>query len=369
MKVKCSRVRGMLVGIISSLLFLTGCTNHNVEYDDNIKNANDGLNARSAIELSEGATLSGFYMSHQGMAMEPYYILRVTADDCFMKITNEEPTGYRMTEDGDEPPKIGGEGSLDSEREKKYFGFVNTIKDCEHASLIAADKTIVEELENIVLEEGVLNWDNYTKSKSEFGVQDSGDSYDLFVLFSDGTTVTVDSYNSCPKGWDNFFGKVRDLFEENADYSQYRIQELSEKNCVRMIVEFNDGNLSPTNDFKVDICVDEDMRTWTWAVRLKDSEGRYLPKGTDISDYREESLDTLNYGRLIEVLKAHDVQDWDGISGTLPEGNKYMTVLIADKDDKTIDANGNNIPKDYDIVRDDFIKALIEFYEMKVGNL
>ena len=28
-------------------------------------------------------------------------------------------------------------------------------------------------------------------------------------------------------------------------------------------------------------------------------------------------------------------------------------------------ANGNNIPDNYDEVRDDFVKALIEFYEMK----
>ena len=77
------------------------------------------------------------------------------------------------------------------------------------------------------------------------------------------------------------------------------------------------------------------------------------------------SLNTLTYGRVIEVLKAHYVQNWDGVSGTLPESNKYLTVLIADKDDKSVNANGNNIPDNYDEVRDDFVKALIEFYEMK----
>lgn len=368
MNVKCSRAGGMLVGIISILSLLTGCANHNLDIDGNVEKANGKWGTGSSIELSEGATLSGFYMSHQGMAMEPYYILRVTDDGCFMKISSEEPNGYKMTEDGEEPTKINGEGGLDSEREKSYFRFVNTVKDCEHASLVTVDETIVEQLENIVLEAGALNWDNYTKSKSEPGVLDSGDSYDLFVLFSDGTTVTVDSYNSCPKGWDDFFGKASALFEENADYSQYRIQEFSEENCARMIVEFNDGNFSPTNDFKVDICVNEDAGTWTWSVRLKDSDGLYLPKGTDISEYAEESLDTLTYGRLIEVLKAHNVQNWDGVSGTLPEGNKYLTVLIADKDDKSVAANGNNIPDNYDEVRDDFVKALIEFYEMKSPN-
>lgn len=95
------------------------------------------------------------------------------------------------------------------------------------------------------------------------------------------------------------------------------------------------------------------------------SDGLYLPKGTDISDYGEESLNTLTYGRLIEVLEAHYVHNWDGVSGTLPESNKYLTVLIADKDDKTVNANGNNIPDNYDEVSDDFVKALIEFYEMK----
>lgn len=351
---KYSRVGGMLLGIISILSLMTGCANHNSGYDDS---------KEKAIELSEGVTLSGFYMSHQGMAMEPNYILRVTDDGCYMKITSENPDGYKMTEDGENPPILNGEGGLDLERENRYFGFVNTIKDCEHASLIMADNTIVEELENIILEGGALNWDHYSKNKSNKGVLDSGDSYNLFILFSDGSTVTVDSYNSAPEGWDDFFVKVRELFEENADYSQYRIQEFSEEECSRMIVEFNDGNFTPTNDFKVDICVNEEKKTWTWAVRLKDSDGLYLEKGTDISECGEESLDTLDYGRLIEVLRAHDVQNWDGISGTLPGGNKYMTVLIANKDNKTVNANGNNIPDDYDEVRDDFIKALIEFYD------
>ena len=362
----------LLVGILSMFSLFTGCTKNGDKTEvESIKAENDKDNSKKnskkmqTVTPSEGATLSGFYMSHRGMAMEPYYILRMTDSGCFMKITSEEPCGYRMTEDGEEPSEIGGIGELDSETENRYFGFVNTIKDCEHASLITADDAIVEELENIVRDSGALDWDGYSKSKSMKGVLDSGDSYELFVLFSDGTTVTVDSYNTCPEGWDDFFVMARDIFEENADYSQYRIQELSEENCSRMIVEFNDGNFTPTNDFKVDICVNENTGTWTWSVVLKDTDGLYLEKGTDISDYREENLDTLTYGRLIDVLNEHNIQDWDGISGTSPDGNKYMTVLIADKDDKTINASGNIIPADYDEVRDDFVKALIEFYEMQ----
>lgn len=50
------------------------------------------------VKLSDGATLTGLFMSHQGMAREPYYIFRVKGDRSYMKITSEAPNGYRMTE-------------------------------------------------------------------------------------------------------------------------------------------------------------------------------------------------------------------------------------------------------------------------------
>ncbi len=57
------RVGVLAVSIISMLSFLSGCG----------KAGNNG----ETVTLTEGAELVGLYMTHQGMAMEPHYILRI----------------------------------------------------------------------------------------------------------------------------------------------------------------------------------------------------------------------------------------------------------------------------------------------------
>lgn len=87
-----------------------------------------------------------------------------------------------------------------------------------------------------------------------------------------------------------------------------------------------------------------------------------MDKGTDLSYCREKSIDTLSYGQIVEVLREHNVESWNGMQGTAAQGDKYMNILILDKDGKTIEVNGNIIPDDYDEVRDEFVGALIELY-------
>lgn len=371
MRVKNKYMGVALVSLLSIISLLTGCTKGINEVADGGKRI--GIDTETietstvktnTVVLSEDAELVGFFMTHQGMAMEPYYIMRATDDGRMMKISNEAPDSYRMTEN-DAPYEYEGVSGLSPEAEAEYFGYINTVKDCEHASLVKADEGTVKELYNAIRECGALSWDGYNVSRSMEGVLDSGDTYRLFALFSDGSTVKVNSYNACPTGWSDLYVRVRDIFEEGADYSQYRIREFSEEDCARMIVEFDDGYLNPTNIFKIDINVRPDLGTWSYTIRIKDSDGLYFAKGTDIGVSNEESIDTLTYGRMLDVLNEYDVQEWDGISGTSGEENKYMSILIANEDDKTVSANGNILPDNYDEVRDSFIKALIEFYEKR----
>ena len=227
-----------------------------------------------------------------------------------------------------------------------------------------ADDVTVKELMEVINTSGALGWDGYSKSVSMDDALDSGDTYRLYLQFSDGKTVTVNSYNSSPEGWGDFYVKIRDIFEAHEDYSRYTLQEFSAEKIDRMIVEFYDG-FSKENNFSVDICVRRDLGTWSWTVRLKDSDGLYLEKGTDTGIYGEDNIDTLSFGRMLDVLEKYKVSEWDRLQGTNQTGSKYMTVLIADTEDKVINASGNNVPDNYDEVREEFIKALIEFYEMK----
>lgn len=341
----------IIMSILSIISLLTGC------------GKTTGNERTHTVELAQGAELTGLYMSHQSMAMQPYYMLRVTPDGNFMKITNIRPGEAEVDYVCPDTAE-----NLDAEVEKRYFGGAGEVYDCEHASVVEADSDIVKKLNDAVIEAGALNWDGYTRHVSMDGVLDAGDSYSLFLLFSDGSTVTVESYNSRPEGWDEMFVNVREIFEANADFSRYRIQEFSEEKCARMIVGFFDGNLNPVNEFKIDINVRRDLGTWSWSVKIKDSDGLYLEKGTEINEYREENIDALSLGRLAEVLNAGNVREWDGLSGTVQGENRYMTILVSDEDGKTVNASGNVIPENYDMVRDGFIKALIEFYGERKQN-
>ena len=319
------------MGLMTFLSMLTGC-----------KGGKNGPSGTSTVTLAENATLTGLFMTHQGMAMEPFYILSATDSGCYMKITDRNP-------------------------ESDYFGSADVVLNDEHASLVTADAVTVREIFDVIVSSGALAWNGYNKHVSMKGVLDAGDSYTLFLKFSDGSTVKVNSYNSHPDGWNDFFVKVRNIFEAHEDYSRYRITELTEADSERLIVEFGDGLFSHDSVFKIDITVDEARGVWNWSLKIKDKNGEYLEAGTDIGLYREEPLETLTYGRIVAVLHKNGIEKWNGILGTESEGRQYMSVLISDKNGKTLQANANGklLPADYTVMRNDFVQALIEFYELK----
>ena len=187
------------MSILSVLAELTGCGN-----------ISQAPAEPQPIAFPEGTELTGFYMTHQGMAMEPHYIYTKTAEGGLFKITNLPPDDWRLPEDipvsYDEP---------------WYFRYADRVCEAERASLVTAEEASVEKLCKAIEDSGALGWDGYKKSVSKKGVRDSGDAYVLYMCLDDGTTVTVDSYNSRPDGWNDLMSAVRDLFEETADYSAY----------------------------------------------------------------------------------------------------------------------------------------------------
>ena len=147
--------------------------------------------ARSPVTLSEGARLTGMYINHQGMAMEPHYTLKAMEDGIYMKYSYSSPLD------------TGGH----------YLDYADSVQDYEQAVLtLLTDETPLLELEAAVLDVGALEWDGYDVHKSEPGVSDSGDSYTLYLEFSDGNTVTVKGYNACPDGFETLLSQVMDIF-------------------------------------------------------------------------------------------------------------------------------------------------------------
>lgn len=192
-----------VVLIMSILTFLTGCISNGRQPAPETEQALEA----APIPFPEGAELTGFYMTRQGMAAAPYYILKTTDMGTYMKISDSNPEACQM-DSGTDISELGANW--------QYLGFGDTVLDCENASLVLLeDKAPVRELENAIVQSGALGWDGYEEHRSMKGVSDSGDTYALFLAFSDGTTVKVHGYNACPDGFDELLGQIMDIFYEN----------------------------------------------------------------------------------------------------------------------------------------------------------
>lgn len=188
------------VMIMSVFTFLTGCGSSGRQPPK--------LTLESApIPFPEGSKLTGFYMTHQGMAAAPYYILKTTDMGTYMKISDSSPEDCQM-DSGTDVSELGANW--------QYFGFADTVLDCENASLVLLEnKTPVRELEDAIVQSGALGWDGYEEHRPMKGVPDSGDTYTLFLELSDGTTVKMHGYNACPDGFDELLGQVMYIFYKN----------------------------------------------------------------------------------------------------------------------------------------------------------
>lgn len=185
----------VMVMMMSILGFLAGCGGKKTD-----------VFARN-VPFPPETQLVGLYMTHQGMATEPYYILNTTDTGIWMKITNQSPEISQM-DSGTDIRLL--------EENWQYFGFANTVLDCENASIVLLENTSsVRELEDAIVQSGALGWDGYEEHRSKKGVEDAGDTYVLFLKLSDGTTVKVHGYNACPEGFNELLGCVMKIFYKN----------------------------------------------------------------------------------------------------------------------------------------------------------
>lgn len=182
---------GWEVTVISILAFfaalLTGCSHEN-----------EHINEKEviAVPMPEAVCITGFYIHHEGMAMEPYYLYTVTPDGAYMKMTDTDPLVWECYEDG--------EG---------YLAYSDTIKEEEHASLILVkEEQMIQKLEDAIVASGALGWDGYDRKVSKKGETDKGDWYVMYLCLSDQTTIEMKGYDVCPAGFELLLQTVVELF-------------------------------------------------------------------------------------------------------------------------------------------------------------
>ena len=301
-----------------------------------------------------GASLTGLYMTHQGMARGPYYIFKQTEDGIFMKTTDTDPK-YLSIENPD--------GAAADPR----FNCVDMVLEEEYASLVQLeDDGIVRELETAIENADALSWDGWNEKSNPgrglFHVADSGDSYDLYLELSDGTSVTMHGSDTHPDSWGTLYFAVSEIFEENSDYSYYMAENFTDSPCTALFANFYGANSTRTN-FKLTLV--EGSR---WSVELHDPEGRVLEQGTDLSGY-QSTEDKLPFDRFLDIMSQYHAEQWNGWEKTdaeATESNLKFDIMLFFEDDKEYRVTGNVYPEGFGEFSVEFIREIQKFYEEQV---
>jgi len=334
----------VFMGIFSVLMTaLTGCGN----------GKNQGNEPVWAIEsevlpvpFPQGAELKHLFMTHQGMRSGNYYILKTTDTGVWMKISNLSPDDWRMLE--------GEHGSVGDE--PGVLGFADTVKDCERASLVLLDDDgPIRELEQLITETGALGWDGFRKRVAMPDVKDSGDRYMLYLELSDGTTVTVDSYNSRPAGYARLLSGVENMFQANSDYTRYRVTDFTSLACTDLYVGFR--STLGKGEWRMEL----HRANGQWGVVLNDPEGLFVEAGTEIAQYSQIG-EELPFERFMEIFTNHGAEKWNGYEASDGGSNDRFEVWLRFEGRKEYVASGSLLPEGFEAFRKEFIEEIRDFY-------
>ena len=336
------------MGIFSAVAALfSGCANR---HDNNVlptDKTERPFSRISSVPFPDGVRLTGMFITHQGgMRANPYYILQTTADGVYLKISNLSPNHSKMT---------AGEDIASLPSNTPYLGFADTVKDCEYASSVQInDDALLKEIEASIVENGALGWNGYDENDPMVGVADSGDSYQLYLELSDGTTVTVKGYNVCPAGFNPLLKSVQKVFEQNSDYSRYMAKSLTDSPCITLFACFKDGMRT---EYRLELT----KSSGRWIVVMNDPYGNILEKGTDIVDYGDIESG-LPFDRFIGILQQYHAERWNGYYAGDAKSNSSFSVRLTFEDEKKYEVSGNVFPKGFEEFKTDFIMEIHRFY-------
>lgn len=343
------RGRIIVMSILSLLIAgLTGCGTEKLQnIDPNNKDFSAVEPEAIPMPLPDGARLKHFYITHQGMQSGSYYILKTTDAGTYMKITNLRPNDWEML-DGEDVSSLG--------EHVEYLGFADTVKDCERASLVLLeDDTPVQKLEEAIARSGALGWDGFRKHVSMADVKDSGDSYQLYLELSDGTAVTVDSYNANPAGFNELLRQTEEIFHANKDYSRYQVNDFGSSECTRLYVCFR--RTFGRGEWQLELRNSDNQ----WTVILTDPEGQFLDTGTNIADYRQVE-GSLSFDRFLNVFKHHSAENWNGYEASDGNSEETFDIRLNYENGKEFIMSGSLPPEGFEDFRKELIEEIHLFY-------
>ena len=259
-----------------------------------------------------------------------------------MKISTVDPTDSRMAEEDTET--------------SEYLSSADTVLDCERASLVRlSDDSLVRQLEQFIADAGALDWDGFCKRVAMPDVADSGDRYILYLELTDGTTVTMDSYNARPAGFSELYRQTEELFYANSDYSHYYIEDFDTSPCTSLYVSFR--RMFGKGEWRVELQESDN----SWIVVLNDPDGYFTEEGPEIADYQQIES-PLPYRRFLDIFEAYEMLQWNGYEGTDGNSNESFAIYLYFENGKEFTMEGSLLPEGFEPFRRAMIDEISRFY-------
>ena len=164
---------------------------------------------------TQPATVVGFKYAHQGMMREPYYSIRQVEDGFEGAATYSEVFWEAM--DGAETMDYM-ERSADGSYGYDEYAGGDPLGPESNAQIALLSSEEMEEFTALLQEHGVFAWDGFDEHyqpPAGMHMTDSGVTFDLKILLSDGTHISAHGVDAAPPNSSEAISAIFDFFERH----------------------------------------------------------------------------------------------------------------------------------------------------------
>ena len=148
------------------------------------------------VPLPEGEMLAALHMTRQGMRSGLHYIMSVEGEEIYLKMTNYHPYGEEYRFNAKDILEDSGKTCIESTK----------------------DAQVLREIEAILVDCGTVGWDGFNEKRVIKNATDTGERYEVYLLFSGGSTVSVYGCDICPNRFGEMFNRITKIFHETVKW-------------------------------------------------------------------------------------------------------------------------------------------------------
>jgi len=306
-----------------------------------------------------GTTVVGFKFNQQAMMRGRFYSIRQVDDGFECADTGDEVFWLAM--DGKEAME---HATLSDDGTYAYEWLGNDpLSPDNHCSRTTLTKEDMAEFTELLTSYGVFGWDGFDETwtpPAHMEVTDTGATFNLDILLSDGTHISAHGVDSYPLGYDRAINAIQAYFEDHADWSRYYPTTMPMAGVNWLIIEFSPTSSPSASNYKIELWRGRKQ----WSVIMRDPHGETLEAGTDIADYGTiENGDDLPFDTFLSILEKYDIASWNQTKSSEGNGKETWRVTVSFDNGQSIEIFTDQQPEDYESFRTEVIDAIVAYYE------